>query len=114
MQSIFHIALHSAWRDALTVGTYSADTLTSEGFIHCSTESQVEGTLQRYFAGRKDLVLLQIHTAPLGAALVFEPAHGELYPHLYAPLPLSAVTAVYQLVPTSDGSFARVPFTTSS
>ena len=113
MEQIYHITPHTAWRDALTRGAYSGDTLATEGFIHCSTGGQIDGTLRRYFIGRTDLVLLQIQTASLGAALVFEPAHGELYPHLYAPLPLSAVTAVYHLVPASDGSFARSPLTAS-
>jgi uncharacterized protein (DUF952 family) len=34
------------------------------------------------------------------------PAGGPLFPHLYAPLPLSAVAAVIGFPPQPDGSFS--------
>lgn len=51
--------------------------------------------LERYFAGRDDLVLLEIDPARLRAELKYEPApDGELFPHVYGPLNIDAVVGV--------------------
>jgi uncharacterized protein (DUF952 family) len=58
----------------------------------------VAGTLERHFSGQDDLVLVAIDTAALGEALKWEPSRGgDLFPHLYGPLSLSAVHAVESL-----------------
>jgi len=38
---IFHIATRDAWDEAARAGVYRADTLATEGFIHCSEANQV-------------------------------------------------------------------------
>ena len=40
--------------------------------MHCSTEAQLEDTIQRHFAGVDELVLLRLHAADLGDALRWE------------------------------------------
>ncbi|MEI7770765.1 MAG: DUF952 domain-containing protein [Chloroflexales bacterium] len=104
---IYHITARAAWESAQAAGAYAADSLASEGFIHCSTGAQVLGTAARFFAGRRDLVLLAIDPALLTAELRYEEGEpGVLFPHLYGPLELRAVAAVYTLAPAADGSFA--------
>ncbi|HEY1632002.1 MAG TPA: DUF952 domain-containing protein [Rhizomicrobium sp.] len=67
----------------------------ADGFLHFSTAEQVPGTLARYYAGARDLVLVAVDEAVLGAALRYEPSRdGALFPHLYAALPVAAVTWV--------------------
>lgn len=105
MERIYHITTHVAWEQALTQGAYTADTLATEGFIHCSTAEQVEGTLNRYFRGRSDLLLLEVRPEKIVAPLRFESAHGELYPHIYGPIPAEAVISTHPLVPNPDGLF---------
>jgi uncharacterized protein (DUF952 family) len=78
----------------------------SEGFIHCSTRAQVLGTARRFFAGRSGLVLLCIDAAQLGAALRFEAADGEQFPHCYGKIPLEAIHAVVDFPCSADGGFA--------
>jgi uncharacterized protein (DUF952 family) len=69
-----------------------------DGFIHLSTAAQVEGTLARHFAGERGLSLVAIESAALGDALKWERSRGgALFPHLYGPLPLSAVRSVRAL-----------------
>ena len=94
--NIFHIVPRKDWRDALERGQYDADTLTSEGFIHCCTSEQVAGVKEDWFQGEADLVLLEIDPALLSAELKYEDAHGtgELFPHVYGPLNLDAVIRV--------------------
>lgn len=96
---LIKIVTGADWRAAGLAGVYagSADDR-RDGFIHLSAPGQVRGTLARHFAGHDDLVLLGVAAAALGAALRWEPARsGEPFPHLYGPLPLSAVQEVAAL-----------------
>jgi len=102
---VFHIAERSAYAAALEVGKYEADSLVSEGFIHCSTRDQILRTAARFFGGRKGLVLLCIASEPLGASLRYEAADGEAFPHCYGAIPLEAIPAVIDFPCRSDGSF---------
>ena len=64
-----------------------------DGFIHFSTAAQVEETARRHFAGRTDLLLVAVDVD--GLDIRWEPSRGgELFPHLYGVLPLSAVREV--------------------
>src|SRR5712692_11460506 len=56
---IFHITTEWAWETARRAGIYAADTLDSEGFIHCSTAEQWPRVLEERFPGRDDLTLLE-------------------------------------------------------
>jgi len=105
MKRIYHITTRITWEQARTQGAYAADTLATEGFIHCSTGEQVEGTLNRYFRERRDLLLLEIDPLKIAAQLRYELAHGELYPHIYGPIPSDAVLKTHTLEPNLDGSF---------
>jgi len=66
----------------------------ADGYIHLSTAEQLDETLARHFAGQSGLVLAEIALAPLGEAVRWEVSRGgALFPHVYAPLPISAVVA---------------------
>jgi uncharacterized protein (DUF952 family) len=104
---ILHLAGDTAWAAAARAGVYAADSLTTEGFIHCSTPQQVIPVANRLFRNRHDLVLLQIDTARVDAAIRYENLEGgtELYPHIYGPLPVSAVVRATPFPPDADGAF---------
>lgn len=64
-----------------------------DGYIHMSTRAQTAETVAKHFAGQDRLVLAMVDLAALGDAVKWEPSRGgQLFPHLYGPLPLSAVT----------------------
>ena len=66
----------------------------ADGFIHLSTAAQLPGTLAKHFAGQSDLRLAAVDLALLGDAVRWEISRGgDLFPHIYAALPLSAVVA---------------------
>jgi uncharacterized protein (DUF952 family) len=90
---IFKIDAAQAWQQAVRAGVYRGSLLDEkDGFIHFSTLQQVPGTLHRYFAHRTDLVLIAVRAPDLGVALRWEPSRdGALFPHLYGPLPMTAV-----------------------
>ncbi|HEY4151541.1 MAG TPA: DUF952 domain-containing protein, partial [Chitinophagaceae bacterium] len=78
-------------------GRYESASLAHEGFIHCSADDvQVKGVLQRYFAGKKDLVKLVIDTDKLTSRFIYEwsPSTSDTFPHVYGPINLDAVTSV--------------------
>lgn len=111
MSTIFHITSRTDWAAAQAAGAYTADSLASEGFIHCSTAAQVIATADRIFKGRRDLLLLSVDSARVKAEIRHENLEGgtQLFPHIYGALALDAVVAVHEFPPREDGSFA-LPF----
>jgi uncharacterized protein (DUF952 family) len=102
---IYNLCRRPDWEAAQRLGRYegSADDR-RDGFIHFSTATQVAESARRHRAGVADLLLLVIDVAPLGTALRWEPSRGgQLFPHLYAALPVSAVSAVHELPLGPDG-----------
>jgi uncharacterized protein (DUF952 family) len=99
MPLIYHITTAEAWHNAQATGSYEADSLREEGFIHCSEAYQVEDTLQRYFNGRQGLVKLFIDTDRLSSQYIQEWSGGaqDTFPHIYGPINLEAVLAVEPL-----------------
>lgn len=66
----------------------------ADGYIHLSGAEQVQGTLDKHYIMGTDLVIAQVAFAPIIDNIKFEVSRGgEKFPHLYADLPLSAVTA---------------------
>jgi uncharacterized protein (DUF952 family) len=112
---IFHIVKRSEWEIEAERGSYAADSLRAERFIHCSTISQVIDTANRFYRGESGLVVLCIDETRLVAELRYEAplsqhgeSMGEMFPHLYGELNVDAVIRVVELPSAADGSF-RMP-----
>lgn len=107
---IYHLIAREDWEQTQGHPHYRAPSLANEGFIHFSTLEQVAGSANRYYAGRHDVLLLEIDPDKLATPLVYEPpknpdrAH-ERFPHLYAPLNLDAVIRVLPYAPDASGVF---------
>jgi uncharacterized protein (DUF952 family) len=93
---IYHITTAAAWEKAQTAGAYTADSLATEGFIHCSTKDQVAGVLERYYKGQTNLVKLTIDKSKVTSPLIFELAGSinEVFPHIHGPIDLASVIFV--------------------
>jgi len=66
----------------------------ADGYVHLSTADQLDETVAKHFAGQDDLHVAAVDLAVLDEAIRWEPSRGgALFPHIYAPLPLSAVIA---------------------
>lgn len=96
---IYHVITPASWQQALANGFYEADSLASEGFIHASKESQLQGVLERYYHHQTDLLLLHINENKLKTELRYElaPSVNEIFPHIYGRLNLDAVEEVSKL-----------------
>jgi len=97
MQSIFKILTPIEWENFQKEKIFLGSPIDlQDGFIHCSFENQYRGVLERYFAGQRPLVLLTIDSSRILENVLKVEANapgGLKYPHIYAPLPLSAVVS---------------------
>lgn len=112
MKLLLHITTQTAWNLARQLGHYSAASLASEGFIHCSTPAQAVATAERFYAGQHGLLLLVIDSARLQPEVKYEPGSDkpeELFPHIYGPLNLDAVVRVLDFEPDASGHFQLPP-----
>ena len=92
---IFHIVLPEVWEKFKNEKFYEADSLKTEGFIHCSFARQVETVLQRYYKGAQKVLILEIEPEKLMSKLVEEPSTGgEIYPHIYGKINANAIVGI--------------------
>lgn len=105
MTTIYKICEQALWRKAEAERRFfGAPADLRDGFIHFSTAAQLAGTATKHFAGASDLVLVAVEAESLGAPLKWETSRGgDLFPHLYAPLSLSAVRWARPLPDEVDG-----------
>lgn len=109
---ILHITHKQDWDAAQQNGFYTVPSLASEGFIHCSTPSQVVAVAERFYAGQTGLVLLILDPARIRSEVKYEPGSDkpdELFPHIYGTLNLDAVTRVADFASDSTGKWVLPP-----
>lgn len=97
--ALVHLIEPAAWRAALDEGAVRPPSLADLGFVHLSTPGQVHLPAQALYPGRRDMVLLVVDPARLIDPVRYEPGvpadpDSMSFPHLYGPLPVTAVTAV--------------------
>ena len=102
--NVYHVCEPDEWVEALAFGAIRNESLQREGFVHCATDEQLPGVLDRFYAGRDDVVVVTVDLDALGDVdCRWEaPAHpdgtpntdaegGMRFPHVYGPIPLDAV-----------------------
>jgi glutathione S-transferase len=103
---ILHMALESDWLSAVEYGEYRVSTrgrtLDEEGFIHCSTPTQVHAVAAAFYADvTEPLVLLELDDEAVratGVEVRYEDGgKGEFYPHIYAAIDPSWVSDVQRV-----------------
>lgn len=102
---VYKVCDMESWALARRQGVFKGAAVDLEdGFIHFSTADQLSETLAKHFQGQEGLVLLGVPVMRLGMALQWEVSRGgDLFPHLYADLPLSAVVSEQLLELDEDG-----------
>lgn len=115
---LYHLALRPEWQAARAEGVYRRSTrghsFEEVGFIHLSAAHQLAATAERFYADLPagEVLLLTLDPQRLAAAdlaVRWEPApcSGELFPHLYGPLPLEAVLLAEPLWPASVARISK-------
>lgn len=92
---VYHIVLPERWGSIDPRADYEAESLQTEGFIHCSFADQLDAVFPRYYAGEDSVLILEIDTDKLSSPLVEEPStNNEIYPHIYGPIDRKAIVGV--------------------
>ncbi|TPG37426.1 DUF952 domain-containing protein [Mycolicibacterium hodleri] len=112
-RQLVHLCTTDEWENAKALGERTPPSLDSEGFVHLSSPQQVHLPANRLFAGREDMVLLRLDPALLGAPVRWESGvqsdpEAMTFPHLYGPVPVSAVTSVTPYRPDAGGLFPEL------
>lgn len=112
---IFHITSRTDWEAAQTRGEYIAESLASEGFIHCSTISQVIPVADNFYKEQNSLLLLMIEPTLLSSTLKWEAPsggtpppgvpEGDQFPHVYGPINLDAVVGSSDFIRDENGKW---------
>jgi uncharacterized protein (DUF952 family) len=109
MRLIYHLTSRPAWERA-PAEPYRADSLTGEGFIHCSNAGQVAWAANRFYGGADELLVLHVDAGRLTSPLRDEDGgNGERFPHVYGPINRDAVVAARPLGRGPDGRWAFTP-----
>ncbi|MBI4725008.1 MAG: DUF952 domain-containing protein [Rhodomicrobium sp.] len=127
-ETIYKLMTRAEWEAAQGEGVYRGSAHDKrDGFIHFSTAAQLAETARKHFSGVNDLVLLAVDAEALngmgeGAAtasllpggegqdegsspLRWEPSRGgDLFPHLYAVLPIAAGKSAMPIPLGEDGT----------
>ncbi len=104
---IYHI-LPQAVYDALdNTQPYRADTLETEGFIHCTgAPGLLVMVANRFYRqGVGPFVLLCIDETGITSVVRWEESDGNFFPHIYGPLDWDAVEQVIDFPRSADGAF---------
>lgn len=106
MTRVYKLLTRSEWRAAEAQGVFEGSAVDlADGFIHFSTAAQAPETGRRYFAGVADLVIVGFGAEALGEGLKWEASRGgDLFPHLYGPLPTALAVEVRAVALDSDGA----------
>jgi uncharacterized protein (DUF952 family) len=93
--TIYHIVLPEVWEKFKGEKFYEADSLKTEGFIHCSFAGQLQAVLNRYYKDTEKVFILQIEPEKLTAKLVEEPStNNEIYPHIYGKIDAESIVGI--------------------
>lgn len=114
--NIYHITSRSAWIQSTRSGSYTADSLQSEGFVHCSTAAQILPVAQQFYRGQHGLVLLVIDTGRLAVPVKWEQSvpppgihESAAFPHVYGPIALEAIVSCLDFESDARGEFVLPP-----
>ena len=101
----FKVLTRAQWSVFRETGVFAgAPVDIADGYIHLSARDQVAETVAKYFAGQDDLILAMIDLPALGDMVKWEPSRGgALFPHIYGPIQMSAVTTKATLRLDPDG-----------
>ncbi len=100
---IYKICPAILWHHAEAEGQFTGAGIDlADGYIHFSSGSQVVQTARLHFAGQDDLMLIAVN--PANIDVVWEASRGgQLFPHLYEPLPMTAVAWAVDLPRNAEG-----------
>jgi uncharacterized protein (DUF952 family) len=104
---VLHMLPKAAWEAVPPGGDYLADTLASEGFVHCTAEPPILETIANRFYRSEggDWLILLVDLDKVTAPVRWEAADGHLFPHIYGPIARAAVVRIVPFPRRADGTY---------
>lgn len=95
---ILHVCTSKEWSDQLHQTVFKPASFDKEHFVHCCLDSQLNGVLERYFPGQRDLLLLCIDEKVLRGKVLYEAGpNGEKFPHVFGPIDREAIIQIEKI-----------------
>ncbi|MCX6049889.1 MAG: DUF952 domain-containing protein [Chloroflexi bacterium] len=108
---IYHMLPAVVWAQQADTETYTAETLASEGFIHCTGQPErLIWVANRFYRQQAtDFLILCIEPTRVQAEIKWEQADQHLFPHIYGPLNRDAIVNVIKFPRDAAGLFILPP-----
>lgn len=105
----YHLVPLAVWSGRDVDAPYTAPSLETEGFIHCTDGelAMVETANRHYRSDPRAFLVLTVDLDATGSPWRFDDSTG-IYPHVHGPIDPRAVVAAVPLPRAPDGSF--LPF----
>jgi uncharacterized protein (DUF952 family) len=96
------------WDALPSSSAYYAETLDSEGFVHCTAEpAMLEVVANRYYRNEPgDWLILAVDLEQVRAEVRWEAADEHLFPHIYGPIERCAVVRIVPFPRRHDGTYS--------
>lgn len=109
MRETYHLVAEAIWSEVDPASPYSAASLHSEGFIHCTDGLDALGvTFDRYYAADpRPFLAVTVDLDTVGVPWRYD-VPGSPYPHIYGPIPPEAVLAVSGVERDGEGRFVTL------
>lgn len=107
MRETFHLVPVEVWAGADPVAAYAAASLAGEGFAHCTDGLEALGaTFDRHYAiDPRPFLALTLDLDRVEVPWRYDVADSP-YPHIYGPIPRTAIVSVARVERQGDGRFA--------
>ncbi|GJM68570.1 hypothetical protein HMSSN036_07860 [Paenibacillus macerans] len=104
---ILHCLQQTTWEEVKDRLYYGKQSIERDGFIHCSSIETFWRVAPNFKDMHEPLLLLCIDTAKVEAPIKWEDNgnYGQVYPHIYGELNLSAVIKVLPFLRDEQGDF---------
>ncbi len=105
---IYHLARMKEWESWVEDSQYKPPSLLEEGFIHCSRKDDLVETARSWFGDEDTLVVLCIVPQDITSEIRYESSPGRtaLMPHIFGPVPLSAIHSMLILSRDALGNYS--------
>jgi uncharacterized protein (DUF952 family) len=103
--AVYKIVSRAAFEAAQAAGSFPVMPIDlKDGFVHFSTATQLAETLRLHFAGQRDLIVFAVSPLELRDLRWEASRGGQLFPHAYGELPLTAVGQATSVSVNDDGT----------